>query len=593
VTALPDPLRRSDAQGDSDQDFNGTVTDHSRVGVRPRRHSVSKQLFHRCSDLSYRLLSMLVVLALLCPVLGGSASADSPMPQNQVPGWVESTARRFANGLRQQGYEVARGYFKLYTQNDCPYSYQVLHSCLGNNPAAPYVLPIVPAWPDEWVDPGTAGMAGPTVAGYNPSYRLDPREAVVILAQLPPPARYFGLQTYVVSRPGEWDEDSAQYEFVQDHVPAMLNTFFTKLPNNQDRLQLFADLSNPINNVVIENGSGAVWDQVRTFVITPDQTMDTVVRQALAGIGIADEDVFTEQIPDMLGDTPMAIGLDERSDDFLTLLSYAMPDDGGGDRTRSNAWRERLPMVVLRIRDTRPDHQLQPYPWAAFETRLSATPPETVLAPNLAVLATAICHRWEQTCQPSDLRPLLNMRASQLSLTGPACVKVGMNCLAPTEDTAYFISARLPLPDDRVYAVVGALGTQTGNATYVGLGLNSSVTQLGFANIDDDKLAGSAAEYTAVPNYDRFFLQYFARDCTGLDALTGGNHCYAIGDQLPDCADPTDLTCTMLVLSVRDYLLPGSQRGPEPKLTLNPMFIPLHRGTPEAPNRLWLPLMLR
>ena len=91
---------------------------------------------------------------MLCPALAAPASADSPMPENKVPGWVESTARRLANGLKQQGYEVARGYFKLYTQDDCPYSYEVLHSCLGNNPAAPYVLPIVPAWPDEWVDPG-------------------------------------------------------------------------------------------------------------------------------------------------------------------------------------------------------------------------------------------------------------------------------------------------------------------------------------------------------------------------------------------------------------------------------------------------------
>ena len=81
----------------------------------------------------------------------------------------------------------------------------------------------------------------------------------------------------------------------------MLNTFFTKLPKNQERLQLFADLSNPINNVVIENGSGAVWDQVRYFVITPDQTMDGVVRQALGRLGISDNYVFTEQIPSQLG----------------------------------------------------------------------------------------------------------------------------------------------------------------------------------------------------------------------------------------------------------------------------------------------------
>jgi hypothetical protein len=501
--------------------------------------------------------------------------------ENKVPGWVESTARRLANGLKQQGYQVARGYFKLYTQADCPSSYSVLRSCLGNNPAAPYILPVVPSWPDEWVDPATVGMVGPTAEGYSASYRLDPREAIVIVGELPPPARYFGLQTYLVSRPGDWKEDSYQYLFVQDKVPALVNTFFTKLVKNDERLQLFADLGDPINNVVIENISSDVWDQVRTFVITPDRSMDKAVRKALAGLGVPGNTVFTEQIPSRLGEKNMALGLAEGSDDFLTVLRYAMPDDGGGYGTRSNAWRERLPLVVLRIRDTRPAHQPQPYPAPEFEVRSAATPPETDLKPDLIALAKAVCSRWGQPCdfqgEAFDKRvpPLLNMRPALL-LTGPECVNVGMNCLAPTEDTTYFMSARLPLPDDRVYAVVGALGTRTGNATYVGLGLNSSLTQFGFDNIEDFSLAGSAGAYDG-SNHGKLFLQYFARDCTGLDTLTAGSHCYSVGDQMPDCYDTADLTCDMLVLSVRNYILPGSQRGPEPLLTLSPRLIPLQR----------------
>jgi len=110
----------------------------------------------------------------------------------------------------------------------------------------------------------------------------------------------------------------------------------------------------------------------------------------------------------------------------------------------------------------------------------------------------------------------------------------------------------------------------------VGLGLNSSLTKLGFDNIDDDTLAGTADGYD-VPNHDRFFLQYFARDCAGLEALTAGSHCYSVGDKLPRCYDPTDLTCAMLVLSVRNYLLPGAQRGPAAELTLGPRVIALER----------------
>ena len=527
--------------------------------------------------LCMQLIAVILMIASAIP-----AWADSPMPQNKVPGSVESTARRLMHDLKKAGYEVGRGYFKLYTQGDCPYSYEVLGSCLGNNPAAPYILPVLPAWGDEWVDPGAAGMFGPTVTGYNPSCRLDPREAIVVLGELPPPARYLGLQTYLLSRPGELNTGSDQYKFVAEKIPAMLNTFFSALPKNQERLQLFADLSDPINNVVIERGSDAVWDQLRYFVITPDQGMDGAMRQALARLGVADKAVFTEQIPSALGGLPVAVGLTEASDDFVTVLRYAMPDDGGGNRTPSNRWRERLPLVVLRVRDARPAHPPQPYPEVVFEPRAGATPPEITLKPDLISLAKAVCSRWEQPCdlegQAFDQRipPLLNMKASPLKLTGPECVKVGMNCLAPNEDAAYFMSPRLPLPDNRVYALLGALGTRTGNATYVGLGLNSSLTKLGFDNIDDATLAGSADGYD-VPNHDRFFLQYFARDCTGLEALTAGSHCYSVGDKLPRCYDPTDLTCAMLVLSVRDYLLPGSQRGPDPELTLSPRVIALQR----------------
>ena len=108
-----------------------------------------------------------------------------------------------------------------------------------------------------------------------------------------------------------------------------------------------------------------------------------------------------------------------------------------------------------------------------------------------------------------------------------------MNCLAPTEDSAYFMSSRLPLPDHRVYAVVGAWALRPATLLDVGLGLNVSTTLLGFDNIEDYNLADTANRYTAAPNHERFFSSSILRViCTDLEDLTAGSNCYSIGDQL-------------------------------------------------------------
>ena len=44
-------------------------------------------------------------------------------PQNEVPAQIENTARRLMDELDRQGYEVLRGYPKLYTAADCDSSY--------------------------------------------------------------------------------------------------------------------------------------------------------------------------------------------------------------------------------------------------------------------------------------------------------------------------------------------------------------------------------------------------------------------------------------------------------------------------------------
>lgn len=55
---------------------------------RASKPSVSTEHEFRCrpTALGYRLLPLLIALAILCPALAAPAAADSPMPENQVPG---------------------------------------------------------------------------------------------------------------------------------------------------------------------------------------------------------------------------------------------------------------------------------------------------------------------------------------------------------------------------------------------------------------------------------------------------------------------------------------------------------------------------
>ncbi|MBP1694800.1 MAG: hypothetical protein H6Q37_2683 [Chloroflexi bacterium] len=517
------------------------------------------------------LVGLLFLLSLILTRGGLRASGESSMPVNKVPGSVESKARRLMNNLKKQGFQVERGYFKLYTNADCPTSFKEIGTCWGNNPAAPYVQFAIPPWPEEYIDPATDTAYGLNLDGYSTSYRLDPREAIVILGVMPPPAHYFGLQTYHFTRQGDFDTNSDPYQYMKDK-PLLLNRFFNKVPQNQERVINFASLSNSINHVVIERQSGKAFDQQKYFIITPDQTMNETIRKTLSTISVVDKDIFTEQIP-----SNMFLGLDESADDFVTVIRYAMPDDGGGEGARSTAWREELPLVVLRVRDTRPDRLPVAYP-PFTEPEEKQISDEFYLEDDLENLVGAISQRWGQPSAASKAMQFLRVETPPITMVGPKCSPIGMNCLGDTQDATYQYSFPLPVGSQIIYAVAGTLGTQTGNATYVGLGLNSTPRLLGFDNRADEDLVNSANNYAqTVNNTEKLFVYYFTRDCSDLEQFTDGYCLELSNDDLPLCPNPTDPACYKLTLSIRDYMPLGSQRGPDANYILPAWVIPLQK----------------
>jgi hypothetical protein len=308
--------------------------------------------------------------------------------------------------------------------------------------------------------------------------------------------------------------------------------------------------------------------------------MDEAVRSALAAVSIDPRHIFTEPIPSTReeGDSGMNVGLGASADEFLFLMRYAMPKDGGGPGSPSLKWQEELPLTVLRVRDTS-DRAAQSYdPPILLDERTAVD--ESPLAADLSRLVAAVNERWGQPCPNGDCPELafdfLDLQGPEVNLVGPECTKIGMNCIGDNQDTTYQMTSDVLLDTGYVYAVAGTLGTRTGNATYVGLSVNDSYMIKGAANIDSDQLRNTAGAYAAeLTNPSKFYLVYVARDCAAIDELTDGN-CFEVTDEmLPVCTDLADPDCHPLKLVQREYVSKGTARGPDSTLLLPPKLIRL------------------
>lgn len=516
------------------------------------------------------LVRFLFVFTLFFGIAGANAWGASIMSQNKVPGQVESKARRLMHDLRKEGFEVARGYFKIWSIEECEYTFQKMGMCYGNNPAAPYITFAVPPWPEEFVDPVTSTMWGPSEPGYIDVYRFDPREAIVILGQLPPPASYFSEMTYLFSRWGTIVEDNPRYREIEEDLGDFVHIFFQQVPSAPERYQAVSSLSNAVNNVVIEQSSGSAFGQIRHIIITPDKFMDRAVRKSFARISVKDEEVFTEQIP-----SDMNIGLYEDADDFFTFFRYAHPDPD--ETIAADDWRKELPMVVLRVRDSRTNRHPETYPPVELEERTAED--EHWLEPDVGRLLEAVAEKWGQPCaeegctdRAENFRDVQN---APIHLIGSLCNEYNQNCIGDNWDAAYQLLLPKSLDDGQIYAVAGTLGTETGNATYVALSINQRSHFKGIKNSPHEEITGSANGYSPdVDNTDKLFLVYFTRDCSDLKDLTDG-HCVEIPTTLIPVGDS-------IVLAVRDYIKPGTRRGPDSSLVLPSRMLQLERPTEEG-----------
>jgi hypothetical protein len=165
-------------------------------------------------------------------------------------------------------------------------------------------------------------------------------------------------------------------------------------------------------------------------------------------------------------------------------------------------------------------------------------------------------------------------QSAPFNLVGPKCAEIGMDCQADAQDASYAFCGGVTFDNDEVWAAIGTLGTETGNATYVGVGVNNFRLRLGAKNVEYTRLEGSAAPYPGAGNLDKFFVYYFTRDCSGLESLTHG---YCTEVEATDLVIPAGVRAT---LTERDYIVPGTQRGPDSAQLLPSRALKLTRPAP-------------
>lgn len=541
------------------------------------------------------LLSVFVsILFLLVPcAFAQKAGQDSARSQGSM---AEPTSDQFTEALigelKESGFQVSEGYPMLYEEVACAsYTYPALQSCFGNNPVSPYVIPVVKAWPNEYVGPTPVNTFGEVRPGYIATYRLDPRDAVVIYGRMPPPGKYMSVVTYEWSQHGRWKaKDYNQWANTPNHPP-MRYVFSTIPPNDpkSGRIWSFSTLGEAVNNVVMQRKSGDPFGKDRYFIITPSAGTDQAVRRVLQAQGVPDNAIFTEEIPSRDDAGPIGpLGMGENAIDFWTLFKYALPDDPFAAKQWWDSFKgDNPPLTVMRVRTPSWAGPIQRYDLLTYDERTAIS--EAYLASDLQNLVNAVCDRAGSTTdlhsadctQPPPASSFMAEVLRDFGWAGPYCRKVNMWC-GDQPDAGLFGSRPLPLDSGEVYAVVATLATETGNATYVGLSVNAASMYLSPRGVTDASLKGSADDYsTAVNNTDKFFVHYLTRDCAKLikaNLVTREQDCTEITElMVPKKGDPNapgDPTLFgMFWPGIRDYIAPGTARGPDTTKLLKPRIL--------------------
>eukprot|EP00048_Salpingoeca_helianthica_P002285 m.56114 g.56114 ORF g.56114 m.56114 type:complete len:473 (-) comp12015_c1_seq2:218-1636(-) len=421
---------------------------------------------------------------------------------------------RAINQFIQQGYEVERGYISFE-----PICHPDSTFCWGANPSSPY---------------GRYKLRTPLLIDLKvPVYQLGPSEALVFFGCTPPPARYYGFQTYAFM--------------------------------SHDRI-LFASMGDSINflNINVTNSSDP-FDKEVLIVTTGDQRAAANVFSTFsAHAQVSRESMNVDVIPDAvaLGIEPIGYGLNHTI--FNTLFRVALCDNAAACASYMNHnW------TVLRVR---PLNSPTPtfYPLKPERERWTGVTEDSLETPLQTLLQNVRTQFLKPGSHVDEVR-----RIYPLFLEGRTCIKQLTNCLGDTRDAVY-MDGDEPLnpaprnqgsflltdsPNDFL-VVVGVLHASAPMklATYTNLAVYLPSKAMGVLAVVDKDLVGSSQPYPGGGPY--YYVAKFARHCNG------EKYCTEVPTTFPGVPLASNLTFTE-----RAYVNPATQVGADPRALQAPYVI--------------------
>lgn len=507
---------------------------------------------------------------------------------------------RWISTLESRGFSVTEG---VPAVRDCATYISVFGNCLNSNPAGGY-YDILPPVDDSYIDPCynpahdcsgatpnsftiQAVLPDGSQASVNQFYRLGATDALVVIVNLPPNAAYFGYQSYVYSRP------SSAYS-----VPGCL------LPSgfaDPCRTPVMGSVGNSINNVSILNqaglslaGGGSV-----AFITTPSQALYGSLSALFTQIGGSPTRLFAEPLAQKIiagpYDGTFVPGTDSNADEISSLVRYSIPQDSSA----ANDWQSALTgnVLVYRVRNAGiASTQFAGTSLAAKHYSADETGDQQAVSELGADLRQWLQTQTKAKVSVSTMKSTLKLskltglplRSSVAEILGPYCLVKGTDCMRDTQDTDSYRLWVLPTSLTRTAAVIGVDSTQTGNATYISVGVTDYTILEGVAALSQTNaqatgfasgaLTGSATDLvntlsaaglipapsaTLAAALPRLFVSLVTRSCpAGATAMICSKP-YTLN------VDSTELpTSHQAQLTRRSYVHPGDANGPNPDFIL-------------------------